>query len=235
MKILTHEKNIRRNAKIGQYTSIASLLILAGGMYVSFFYPTLVYISFLALFVGFILSQIGIYFANRWGRRPRIDERLTSALKGLTKDYNLYHFHTPVNHLLIGPAGVWIIDPYYQRGTIVFEKGKWKQKGGGLLLSYLKVFAQEGLGRPDIETKADIDNLTTLLKKLLPGDQEIPPINLAMVFTDDRAILQTEESLIPVMKIEQLKEYIRKIAKQSPFPASEIKRICDVLPTETVE
>ena len=66
--------------------------------------------------------------------RPRVDERLTAALKGLTKDYTLYHFLTPVNHLLVGPAGVWIIEAYYQRGNIVYEGNKWKQKGGGLLL-----------------------------------------------------------------------------------------------------
>ncbi len=235
MKILTQEKTIRRNAKIGQYTSLASLVILAGGMYVSFVYPTQLYISFLALFVGFILSQVGIYFGNRWGRRPRIDERLTAALKGLTKDYTLYHFLSPVNHLLVGPAGIWIIEPYYQRGTIVFERGKWKQKGGGFMLAYLKIFAQEGLGRPDIETKADLDGLTIALKKTLGEDQPIPPINIVMVFTDDRVVLQPENSPIPAMKIEMLKEYLRKYAKQTPFSTAESKRITDVLPSENVE
>ena len=234
MKILTDLKSIRRNARIGQFTSLASLLILAGGMYVSFVYPTQIYISFLALFVGFILSQVGIYFGNRWGRRPRIDERLTLALKGLTKDYTLYHFLSPVNHLLVGPAGVWIIEPYYQRGTIVFERGKWRQKGGGLLLSYLKVFAQEGLGRPEFETKADMDNLTSALKKSFGNDQEIPPINIVMVFTDDRVVLKPEGSPLPAMKIEQLKEYLRKISKQTPFPASEIKRLNAILPSEDI-
>ena len=234
MKILTHDKNIRRNAKIGQYTSLGSLLILAGGMYVSFVYPTQLYISFIALLVGFILSQVGIYFGNRWGRHPRIDERLTSALKGLTKDYTIYHFLTPVNHLLVGPAGIWIIAPYYQRGTVVYQGGKWKQKGGGLLLSYLKVFAQEGLGRPEIETKADLDNLNEYFKKSLGEGQEIPPINVVMVFTDDRVVLQAEGAPTPAMNIEQLKEFLRKTAKQSPLPAAETKRIMDVLPSESV-
>lgn len=234
MKILTHEKNIRRNAKIGQYTSLASLLILAGGMYVSFVYPNQLYISFLALLIGFILSQVGIYFGNRWGRHPRIDERLTSVLKGLTKDYTIYNFLTPVNHLLVGPAGIWIIEPYYQRGTIVYEGGKWKQKGGGLMLGYLKVFAQEGLGRPDIEAKADLDNLTEHFKKILGEGQQIPPINAVMVFTDDRVVLQAEGAPTPAMKIEQLKEFLRKTAKETPFPTVEIKRITDVLPDESI-
>ena len=235
MNVLTHEKAIRRNAKIGQYASLVSLVILGGGMYVSFVYPTQLYISFLALLVGFILSQVGIYFGNRWGRRPRVDERITAALKGLTKEYTLYHFLTPVNHLLVGPAGVWIIEAYYQRGTIVYEGNKWKQKGGGIMLAYLKIFAQEGLGRPDFEVKADIDSLTESFKKALVDGQEVPPINAALVFTDERAEIKADGAPMPTIKIEQLKELIRKTAKQNPFPATEIKRITAVLPEESVE
>lgn len=235
MKILTHQKNIRRNARIGQYTSLASLVILAGGMYISFIYPTMLYISFIALLVGFILSQVGIYFGNRWGRRPRVDERITTSLKGLTKDYTLYNFLTPVSHLLVGPAGVWIIEPFYQRGTIIYENNKWKQRGGGLLLGYLKIFAQEGLGRPELEVKADIDNLTDSFKKILPEGQEVPAINAALVFTDTRAEIKAEGAPIPAMKIEQLKEFLRKSAKENPLPAAEVKRICGMLPTESIE
>lgn len=235
MKILTNEKTIRRNAKIGQFTSLASLLILGGGMYVSFAYPTQLSISFGALLVGFILSQVGIYFGNRWGRRPRIDEKISAALKGLGKEYTLYHFLTPVHHLLVGPAGIWIIEPYYQRGTISFEKGKWKQKGGGFFLSYLKIFAQEGLGNPGFEVKADLDNLTEAFKKSLTDRGEVPPVNAVLVFTDPRAELQTEGAPWPVLKIDQLKNHLRNAAKQNPLAPTEIKRATAVLPTEGVE
>lgn len=235
MKILTNEKVIRRNAKIGQFTSLGALLILAGGMYVSFVYPTQLSISFLALLLGFILSQVGIYFGNRWGRRPRIDERMNTSLKGLTKDYTIYHFLAPVNHLLVGPAGVWILQPFYQRGTIVYENGKLKQKGGGLLLGYLKIFAQEGLGRPDIETKVAVDNLTEFLKKTLGDDQPLPPINSVMLFTDDRAVLQIEGIPTPAMKLDGLKEFLRKTAKQTPLLPTDTRRITDTLPDESIE
>jgi hypothetical protein len=235
MKILTNEKTIRRNAKIGQFTSLASLLILGGGMYVSFAYPTQLSISFGALLVGFILSQVGIYFGNRWGRRPRIDEKISAALKGLGKEYTLYHFLTPVNHLLVGPAGIWVIEPYYQRGTISFEKGKWKQKGGGFFLGYLKIFAQEGLGNPGFEVKADLDSLTEAFKKALTDGGEVPPVNAVLVFTDPRAELKTDEAPWPTLKIDQLKTHIRNAAKQNPLPAAEVKRAAAILPEEGVE
>jgi len=235
MKVISNEKTIKRNAQIGKYTSLVALLILAGGMVISFTMqqdPNMVYISFGALMAGFILSQIGIYFGNRWGRHPRVDERITAALKGLTKDYTLYHYLAPVSHLLVGPAGVWVIEPYYQRGTIVYEKNRWKQKGGGFLLNYLKIFAQEGLGRPDLEVQADLDALSSALKKSLGDD--LPPLNASLVFFDPRAELQADEAPHPTMKLDDLKDFLRKKAKETPLPAAQIKKITDLLPQESV-
>lgn len=186
-----------------------------------------------AMLGGFIILQFSVYLSNRFGRKPRIDERVTAALKGLTKDYTLYHYVTPVNHLLVGPAGVWVIRPYYQRGTIVYEKDRWKQKGGGFLLGYLKLFAQEGLGRPDLETQADLDMLRDAFKKTLGDD--IPPLNASLVFYDPRAELQADEAPFPTLKIEALKEHLRKYAKANPFPPEQVKRITAALPQESVE
>ena len=70
MKIISNDKLIKRNATIGQVTSLSSLVILGIGMYISFKSPEYFNISIGALLVGFILSQVGIYFGNRWGRRP---------------------------------------------------------------------------------------------------------------------------------------------------------------------
>jgi hypothetical protein len=233
MKLVLDEKIIKRNTAIGRYSSLVALLILGGGMYVTFAYPEQVTLSFGALLVGFLLSQFGIYFGNRWGRRPRVDERLTAGLKGLTKDYSLYHYTAPVSHLLVGPAGVWILEPYYQRGTIVYEKGRWKQKGGGFLLGYLKIFAQEGLGRPDIEIETDTENLKKFLKKEL-GEQ-IPPIQSVLIFTDERAELKVEDAPYPAVKLGELKEFIRKTAKANPMLPADFKKITSILPQESVE
>jgi len=233
MKIITNEKTIRRNARIGQYSSIIALVILAAGMYISFANPEQFTLSAAALLIGFVLSQVGIYYGNRWGRHPRADERIIASLKGLTKDYTLYNFITPVSHLLVGPAGVWIIEPFYQRGKIVYEGGRWKQKGGGFLLAYLKIFAQEGLGRPDLEVQGDIDNLTKAFKQTL--GEEIPPINAALVFTDERAELQAEGAPFPTVMIKDLKECVRKYAKSNQLSAAQIKRVTDILPAESLE
>ena len=65
MNIVRNEALISRNARIGQVTMIVSLVTLAGGMYISFSNPSLFGISLAALMLGFLLSQVGIYFSEK--------------------------------------------------------------------------------------------------------------------------------------------------------------------------
>src|SRR5215510_16333371 len=112
MKIIKNENLIKRNSRIGQWTSLIALVVLGAGMYISFSNrtnPQMFTYSLIALIVGFGLTQIGMYMGNRWGRSPRPDENLDSSLKGLPGDYSIYHYVTPVPHLLAGPAGVWAL------------------------------------------------------------------------------------------------------------------------------
>ena len=178
--------------------------------------------------VGFLLSQVGIYFSNRWGRRPRPDELIDQALKGLDNKYALYHYSTPVSHLLVGPAGVWILLPYYQRGKITFENGRWKQKGGN---AYLKIFAQESLGRPEMEVAGEMDSLKAYFSKILPEDIT-PEINVAMIFTNAKAEIDIPEDEMPpaeTIPIVKLKELVRKTSKAKGLSLEKVKVIQDAI------
>ena len=232
MNIISNDKLIKRNSRIAQITGLVGMGVLVVSMVLLFKYnqnPTFLNISWGLILAGFILSQVGIYFTNRWGRHPRPDEHLNMALKGLGSDYNLYHYKTPTPHLLVGPAGIWVLLPRHQRGTIVYEKGRLKQRNLGFIQGYLKIFGQEGIGRPDLEAVMEVDAVKKFLKKKL-GDAEIPPIQVALIFTDERAFLETEESPIPVMPPKKLKEFIRRAAKQKPITTlklSEIQAVFD--------
>lgn len=231
MKIVKDEKKIRRNSIIGQVASLGGLAILAGGMFISFRSPELIGLAWLALLVGFTLSQVGIFFGNRWGRRPRPDEHLDNALKGLDDRHTLYHYMTPAPHLLVGPSGIWVLLPRHQVGRITFEKGRFKQKGGGLLQGYLRIFAQEGLGQPDLELTSTIQTLQRFLKKKLP-DEEVPAIQGVVVFTNEKAQLETENAPIQVVSAKKLKELIRKKSKEKPVTPIKLQAIQEILPGE---
>jgi len=232
MNIATNEKLVKRNKRIAQIASISGLVVLIGGMVISFQRQDLLNISFASLIAGFILSQIGIYFTNRWGRSPRPDELLNQALKGLDSKYALYHYLTPVSHLLVGPAGVWILMARHQRGTVSVDKGRWRHSGGGFVQAYLKLFGQEGLGRPDLEMQNEIENLKKFLEKKMPEGNSLPDIRAALVFTNDQVNIQIrdeETPPAPTLQLSKLKEFIRKTAKNNPFSLAKVDQIQQIL------
>jgi hypothetical protein len=227
MEIISNESLIRRNARIGQIASIVGLLVLAAGMYISFARPDMFNYSLLALLVGFALSQVGIYFGNRWGKRPRPDEHLNQALKGLDGRYTLYHYRTPASHLLVGPSGIWVLSPRSTRGTIIYNEAKQRfiQKGGNL---YLKIFAQESLGRPEMEINGEVEGVTRFLKQRLP-EMELPEIQAALLFTNENTVVEADNAPIPTMQIKKLKELIRKTAKGKTLSAETIGEITSAI------
>ncbi len=163
---------------------------------------------------------------------------MNQALKGLDGRYTLYHYKTPISHLLIGPAGVWALSPRNQRGTITYRNGRWRQAGGGIIASYLKLFAQEGLGRPDLEMQNDFDRLEKYLKKVT-GDENIPPINGALVFTSDKAVIDipedSEQPPIPTMQLGKLKEHLRKFTKSKPISLDKAQEIQKLISGQSIE
>ncbi|MBT3336457.1 MAG: hypothetical protein HN855_14060 [Anaerolineae bacterium] len=233
MKIISNEKLISRNAKIGQITSLGSLAVLGIGMYIFFTRIDLFNISIAALLAGFIMSQVGIYFGNRWGRSPRPDELIDQGLKGLNNDYTIYHFSTPVPNLLVGPAGVWLLLPYHQQGKVVYDGKKWRTEKGGLAQSYMRIFGQDNMSRPDLDAGAEADKLTRYLKKQMP-EEEIPPILAGIIFTSDHAEVQADNAPVATMHLKKLKSYIRKIAKESPITKQEIEAVNKALSAQEI-
>jgi hypothetical protein len=228
MNIIRNDKLIKRNSLIARITMFGGLIVLAGGLFISFGKTELFWLSTIALVVGFILSQIGIYYANRWGRSPRPDELLDLALKGLDGKFTIYHYETPADHLLVGPSGVWVLLPRPQKGTISYSNGRWRQHGGSL---YLKLFAQEGLGRPDIEVKDETRRVQEYLNKELEGSS-IPDVRATLVFTNPNVQIQIPEDETPpadTIPAGKLKDLVRKNAKEKGLSSVTAQLVNDAL------
>ena len=229
MRIITNPKKIQRNYKIGLYTSLASLVFLFIAVGLTLTQTTsLTTYSFAAMLAGLVLSQIGVYFANRWGKSPRIDERLTQSLKGLDDRYTLYHYTTPVPHLLTGPAGLWVLVPQYQGGQITYDGKRYRQQGVGL---FGRLISQEGLGRPDAEAQAYEEDMRKFLTAKLE-EQSRPPLRSLIVFTSPKATVQAGDAPITTMHVEKLKDFIRRKAKEEPANLPLIEQVEDLLPDD---
>ncbi|KXK14099.1 MAG: hypothetical protein UZ14_CFX002001319 [Chloroflexi bacterium OLB14] len=230
MKIIKDEKKIERNKKFSQWISLGALLVLGGGMYISITRPELFFVSLGCLLVGFIATQVGMYMGNRWGRSPRPDEKLDAGLKGLHSEFNIYHYTSPVPHLLIGPAGVWVLKPYHQGGKIFYENKKWKNKGGGFFAGYMRIFGQEGIGRPDLEAESEIEAVEKFLKKNITGENAIPEVKAILLFTNENVELEVNDSPIPAMKLKQIKDFMRQMSKNRVLSSGQINEIANLLP-----
>ena len=228
MKIIKNEKLIERNGKIGNWISLGALLVLAGGMYISFTHPEWFIYSLVCLVLGFMMTQIGMYMGNRWGRSPRRDEKIDAALKGMHSEFSIYHYSTAVSHLLVGPAGVWVILPYQQAGIAYFDKNRWKIKGGGFMQSYMRIFGQEGIGRPDIEAESEVASMKKFLEKKMDGSA-IPEIRPIMVFTHDQIEVEPGDSPIPAMKLKEIKGFMREESKNRKLTSTQIQELNRVL------
>ncbi len=228
MKIIKNEKLIKRNAQIGSWTSLAALVVLGGGMYLSFTRPELFIYSLIALLLGFTLTQVGMYMGNKFGRSPRPDEKLDAGLKGLQNEFVMYHYTTPVSHLLVGPAGVWVVMPYHQRGQVEFQKESLAHEGRRFSA---RLYAHLRAGRLwDVRTsrsKRDQSLKKYLLKHM--DESEIPEINALMVFTNDDVEINAEGSPVPALKLKQLKDFVRQKAKEKKLPAETLNKLKTVL------
>ena len=143
-----------------------------------------------------------MYMGSRYGRSPRPDEQLDAGLKGLQNEFVMYHYTTPASHLLVGPAGVWVVMPYHQRGQVEFKKNRWRISGGGFLQSYMRIFGQEGMGRPDIEIENEIRSLKKYLREELWMNPKFLRSTALMVFTNEDVEVDAEEFTHPGAEVE---------------------------------
>jgi hypothetical protein len=225
MKTYINAGYVKRRASIGKWASLLGLAVLAGGFILSLRDPRFFIVSFATLILGFLLSNVGIYYANRYARPDRPDAVLAQTLKGFDKRYALYQFLLPVSHVLREPGGLTIFALKPQEGEVVFEDGKWHHRQGwGRLLRWV---GQEGLGKPDLEIEHDVQTIQDWLQKQ-GGDLEVP-VRGVVVFTNPKAQLRLEDPPVDAMSSKQLKGWLRKAGKLPPLPKEEQDRLVELL------
>jgi hypothetical protein len=211
MQVFLNERKVRINSSIGRWASLGGLAVLIVGMVYSLRNPDVVWVSMVSLLVGFVASAVGAYYANHWTRSPRADEVLDSALKGISNTYHVYHYLLPVPHVLLGPAGLFLLRTYTHDGPITYDGKKWRQKFN--LLRALGFSGQDSLADPVRDALFDVDRFRRWLAKRMPEDR-IPEITPLIVFVRDGVELDLAETQVPVLPYKRLKRTVRQIDKE---------------------
>lgn len=205
MKVIRNERYMERRGKVGRYASLVGLVVLLAGMLISIFRAEFITWSFVCLLTGFMLSQIGIYYGNRFVRPDRPDEVLTKSLKGLDDRYRLYHYRLPTPHVLLAPDACYVLTVYTQSGRIMARGERWRQAlGWRWLFAWL---GQEGIGNPTKAAQFEVESLRRYLAKKLAGVEV--SLNPVVVFSHPNVELDVADTAVPVIHIKKLKDWLR--------------------------
>ena len=208
MRIYRNDQFIQRRAKLGRYAFFAGAGVLLFGLVFSFTStaPEVLAVSFFTLIIGFILTQVSVYYGGRYARAERPDEILAKALKGFDDRYTLFQYATPAGNVLIAPNACYTFAIKMQSGTIEYINGKWKHRVGGMKRFFL-VFNQDSLGNPVRDAELEASALHRYLIKQLP-DVEVP-IQPVIIFGDEKAEIEANESPVPAVHAKKLKDWLR--------------------------
>jgi hypothetical protein len=223
VKKITNPGLLKRNKQIGNYSQLAGMAVLIGGVAATYFLPERLDLSYLSLILGFVLVTIGSSFTNRWGRIPPPDQAVDDLLKGLDDRHTIVHFRLGADHALFTPDGVLAILGKYERGLVSFDGKKWRQTG---VSGFMKFFGTEALGNPASDAQFEAQTLTRSLRKILGSDEEIT-VRPVVVFVNDKTRIEAEGSPVPALHASQIKEYIRRMPKTPPLRPDQLQRVIE--------
>ncbi|PKO21955.1 MAG: hypothetical protein CVU38_12015 [Chloroflexi bacterium HGW-Chloroflexi-1] len=220
MQISTNERLIKKRSRLGAYASLAGLGVLVVGTIVSF-RSQYIWVTFVAIIIGVTLAQYGSYSLRRWGRSPRPDQVLTTALKGFDDRYHFYAWSLPAPYVLLSPQGIYSFTTRDQTGQITVTGSQWHHKF--TLGRVLLLFAQEGLGNPTSEALDNAERMIAWIKSALP-DVSVA-VNPVIVFIAERAQLQITAPAVPVLEPKGLKKWLRGAGKGGTVSNANLKAL----------
>lgn len=206
MKAFINQQKVNARAQLSNLASVGGLILLLASVVVPLFLPSWASAAYAMMIAGLGISMVGIYFANRWVRKPRPEESLARALKSLDDQYRLYHYPSlPCDHLLLTPTGVVILEVINLAGSFSYRNGKWKEAMTiGRALRYI---VEERVGNPIYSTGQMEEDLRKLFAKEFGADVSIP-VRSVVVFSHPLVQLEIENAPIPICKVEKLKKQI---------------------------
>jgi hypothetical protein len=239
MQIITDEQMVKTRARIGNYFFILGFVLIGVSLFLTWFRQEQVLLAFAALLLGFLLTNFGTYNMGKWGRVAntphRADQLLEKELKGLDNRYRLYNYTLPVEHALLTPAGLVVLETRRQEGNIRCQGDRWQYKRS--LTSWLRLFVEESLGNPT----RDAVNSTAAMRRLIarsvmvPGEDstESIPVDPVIVLLNPNARLTVDQPAVPVTTAKDLKKVIRNLVGKNKLPAEVYDQLVQTLDKAT--
>ncbi len=218
MRIVRNVGYVKRRKRVAKWSALLGLTLLIA-VFVLALNPRYLLFAYAMLFGGFILFNSGMQQVGKWNRSPRNDVALDSRLSGFSDKYALIHYaqlgKRTVEHMLLHPGGVLVLTAREVPGRIVVRKGRWRKKGVGLA----RLFGMSGpqLGNPAYETAQSI----AAVEQHLAANQLQVDVSGVVVFVSPLVDLDVKDPAYPVLKIDELADFIRELPEDASLRQSE--------------
>lgn len=215
MRIVRDERHIKIRSSIGQYATLGGLLILVIGLIISFVRPAWSMPLLASMALGFTLSVVGGFFADRYAGSLAHHKTVAEVLKGLDYRHTLMQYVLPADHVLLEPGGCTCFLVKSQGGKVVYAQGKWSHRQRGKL--FRRLVGQEGLGQPHIEAQRQVERLKRHLGDHMAEAARVP-VRGAIIFVNQDVQLEADDSPVPAFYRKKVKDWLRGPGDLEPLP-----------------
>ena len=213
-----------------RYAVALVILFLFGLPVVLFLFFTGGFLAWVLLV--FILMIIGGYLLYNWSsyhQGYRGEELVTRVLSCLDDRYYLINDvkfsdgYGNIDHIVLGPNGVFVIETKNYVGQIICYGDEWSKRYVGRRTSTYP------LKSPSKQAKRN----ATRIKCLIDTIQSLKPLNIwvdaLLVFVNPNVNLHINSPTVPVLKIDELCNYIRNKKSKIIFSPQELESIGNVI------
>lgn len=223
MKVLKDSGSyLERKAKSNRNTSISCIAVGLAGFLCAYLLATS-----LVVFPSFIVLVIGVSFLGNYSRYKSGIEGENTVVKFLSalddnyyliNDVKLPESYGNIDHIVLGPNGIFVIETKNYRGQIRCNGDDWVRHYEGTDREYDLGSPSKQAKRNAIITKQSIESANTL-KKFLSWVEGI------VVFTNPEVGLKLSKTTVPVLRPENLCEYIKNKKSKIGFSTQELESI----------
>lgn len=202
MQVAINTDFVAKRKRMYRRTTLGYFLLFVIAFLTTFLYPNLAFIAWPLLVIAFVVSNLSRQIQFETGVPVTTEDRLERALKPLSQRYWLGSYvpvgRLFVDHMLIGPEGVLVIEPRNHTGATKYVGGKWRRRTG-IVTRLLGI--EPSIGNPVRDLNGLVDVVRTDLEQAGLGDV---PVSGALVFTATGSRLELEDCPVTALTIAQL-------------------------------
>jgi len=242
MKILKETSNyLKEQMEFNKKASIVFFLIGILGLIFSFMFANFIFVcisGFIIVIGGHFLVQYTNYSGGLGGEKIVIE-----MLRNLDDDHYLINDvmlperYGNIDHILLCPNGIFVIETKNYEGEIICDGDEWhRHYEGGFTISmrgrpYWKEPRDYDMGSPSKQVKGN----AVKLKQLIESQKNIfkNPLKIwvegIVVFTNPNVNLKLNEPTVTVLKVEELYDYLKNKESKIKFSSKELESIGNLI------